>query len=156
MLRGNIMADSLTLDEWSVGYYDAMAAAAKIRQSMHRQASVFTIARYCWRATSGLRNLTSLMNQLAKAPEEQLRELLFSAKELHRSCTDVLTLAASKGLMNRMLTAVALQSLSKNNDKYLDVIERYELSLDRTISEEARQALEEYSRGEATSLKSLV
>jgi hypothetical protein len=150
------MTACLTLDEWSIGYYETMAATAKLSQAVRRGTSILIIARNCWISAKDFRNLIASLNLPTEGTPDQLREITELLQSLHQKTTELLAISAAKGLTNRTLTASSLQSIKESNVRVLDCIERLQLSLDASILEDARQALEEYRRGESVPLRSLL
>ncbi len=77
-------------------------------------------------------------------------------RTLRKTVNRVLDLAGKRGLYNRSLISGSILTLQKRNEELLDVIERFELSLDPSLDLCLDQALEEYRRGETVAIESLL
>ena len=163
----------LVLDEWNVGFYTAMAAAARVSLSITREATIFSITRGFWSLAADLRkmlkqlhhltglhhkviDLASVAGMLVPDRDESIRSMARDIREVHAKALAVFESAARKGLTNRSVVNSSIETVRKLNDELLEFAEAFETSLEPSTSEMITRALAEYNAGETVDYRSVV
>jgi hypothetical protein len=149
-------AIAIPFDPWCVDYYRTMAATLAVCRAIRNGAWTISIAKNFWIVNRDFKALLTDLDRVTDAPVGDLRMTIPRLEELHKSINKTLDITAKSGLTNRTLINAPVHSLRAYNTRLLDVIERWKLSLDPSVSAATRQAIEEYERGETVSLDSLV
>jgi hypothetical protein len=145
-------------DPWCVDidYHRTMAATLTACRAVKNGAMWLTVAKDFWTVSKDFRTLLSELDRVVEAPHSDLQAAVLKLRELYKSANKTMDIARRHGLHNRTLTGASLRALADCNLRLLDIIERFELSLNPATVEATRKALEEYERGETVSMDSLV
>jgi hypothetical protein len=141
---------------WCVDYHRTMAAAIVACKAAKNSAAWIILAKDFWQVSRDFKALLSELDRVTQLPPAELQIAVDKLSELYKTANRTIDVAYKHKLHNRTLTGASVRSLANCNARLLDVIERFQLSLDPATSEAARRAIEEYERGETVSLESLV
>lgn len=143
-------------DPWCVDYHRTMAATLAACRAIKTGAMWITVAKDFWTVAKDFKALLLELDRVTEAPPSELQTAVSKLRELYRNVNRTIDIARRNGLHNRTLTSSSLRTVADCNTRLLDIIERFELSLNPATVEATRKALEEYERGETVSLNSLV
>lgn len=149
-------AVSATFDDWSVSYYDAMAAVTRLGQALNQRALMIALPARFWSAASKFKSALTLLQSFPQACDrDTLVRFIKQTESLHRSVDELLAIASQRGYTNRSLFAASLRYIRKYNIELQDFIETFRLSLDPELRADIETGMDEYRRGETVSLESL-
>jgi hypothetical protein len=141
---------------WCIDYHKTMAATIAACKAVKNSALWITIAKDFWQVSRDFKALLSELDRVTQVSPAELKIAIDKLVELYKTANGTIDVAYKHSLQNRTLTGASVRSLADCNVRLLEVIERFQLSLDPATSEATRKATEEYERGETVSLESLV
>jgi hypothetical protein len=142
--------------DFDVDYHKTMAAVISTCKAVKNRAWTLSIVKDFWVVCRDFKALLSQLDQLGNVSPSDIECLLPKLDNLYKTSNRAIDTATKAGLRNRTLTGSALQAFVNCNDRLLDVIERFRLSLNPAVSDAVREAIKEYEQGETVSLESLV
>lgn len=147
---------SICFEPWCIEYHRTMAATLTVGQAVKRGAWILSIAKDFWEVARDLKSLIMALDDVPCANAQEVEYVLPMLNRLHGSINRIVDLTHKRGLSNRAVIGAQFQSIKRHNECLLDIIERLNLSLNHSVSADAKQAREEYDRNETVSLDSLV
>lgn len=154
------MSETITFDEWGLGFHSTMAAVERAGIAVQREATIFSIALDFWDLSKKYKSFLRLLHRAPRVIPgeycERFQATLKDMREVHRSCSDLIGKAARKGLTNRSLVNASIDSVQRQNDDLLDFIEVFEISLDSSTSDAIASTLCEHQRGESVEYQSVL
>lgn len=156
----SMSAIALTLDEWQIRFYEAMAAVLRAKEAVKQQFGFAGLLNGLWRASRNLKSVNESLKALSEAPDGLLPEnfaptQIPQIRKLLRSIEDLLDTAKAKGLFNRSLTGSALEAIRKAGDAVADHLDTLEMSIDPEVLSAMEHGQDEIESGNFCVLESL-
>jgi hypothetical protein len=147
----NAQFDASCID-YHIDYHKAMAATLIVHKAIG-VALPPNIDAEITAVNVELRALIGDLEKLTAVPAGNLPAMILRMQKLHKHL-DMINTAVKAPI--RTSPGDPMRSLNYYNEQLLDLIERWQLSIDPSVAEATKQALEEYEHGETVSFDSLV
>jgi hypothetical protein len=151
---------ALTLDEWQILFYDAMAAVLRAQQAVKRQFGLWGVLNGLWSSSRDLKAINVSLKAISELPDGVLSEEFIHCqipqlRKLLSSIEDLIETAKRERLTNRSLISGALGSIRIRGEYIADYLETLEMSIDSDVLKAITDGQGQIERGEFEMMEQL-